>query len=555
MLKTSRKFRNPERTARLRQDDFRSGPRMSLTRNRLMLLAGLLCLELVALALAYQVLTSFECQATEAMGACRFLRSFVARAMSIFAALALFAWARPAAIAGLVRRIEANCGGTVWCALHFAGVALMFAPLTLPAASAELIFARAVAPWLIGATAAALGALFWLARPEDWRDWLREERFAPLGVLAAGFAIPDLAELAQPLWYWPALARATFDAVYLGLRLIGAGPVADPEAYIIGVDGFLVHIAQQCSGVEGLAMMTAFALLYTALFRDTVRLARFWLVVVPLGLALSWLANVVRIASLILIGAHVSPELAVNGFHSYAGWMFFTLLALALLYVAQVTPWLRKGSPAPDARPLREDWTAARILPFVVFMLASVATSALVSPPDLAYPAKAAAMAAALWYFRRCYAALDRGLDPVAALAGVGVGIGWILLRGPASAEDAALAAGLAGLGGAALAFWAVTRLLGTVLLVPMIEELFFRGYVLTRLDRGGGAWRLASIAISSALFAALHGRWLAAGAAGIVFAAVFLRRGRLGDAILAHVAANLVVATWALANGDWSAI
>ncbi|MER2507284.1 MAG: exosortase E/protease, VPEID-CTERM system [Amaricoccus sp.] len=528
---------------------------MSFARNRLILIAGLLCLELVGLALAYQVLTSFECQATEAMGACRFLRSFVARAISILAALAVFAWARPAAMGRLVRRIEANAGGSAWSSLHFAGVALMFAPLLLPASSPGDLFLRAVGPWLIGATAAGVGALLWLAPPRDWFDWLREERFAPLAVLAAGFAIPDLAELAQPLWYWPALARATFDAVYLALRGIGAGPVADPPAYIIGIDGFLVHIAQQCSGIEGLAMMTAFALLYSALFRDTLRLWRFWLVVVPLGLALSWLLNVARIAGLILIGARISPDLAVNGFHSYAGWMFFTLLALALLYVAQVTPWLRKGPRDLGARPLGEDWTAARILPFVVFMLGSVAASALSSHPDLAYPLKAAAMAAALWFFRRCYARLDRGIDPVALVAGVGVGFGWILLRAPASAEDARLAAGLAGFGGAALALWATTRILGTVLLVPMIEELFFRGYVLARLDRGGLAWRFVAIAVSSALFAALHGRWLAAGAAGLVFACVFLRRGRLSDAIVAHVVANFVVAGWAVANGDWSAI
>lgn len=527
---------------------------MTLSGNRLLLIAGLLCVELAALALSYQVLTSFECQATEAVDACRFLRSFVARGISMLAALAILAWARPAAIGRLARRIEANAGGPTWSALHFAGVALMFAPLLSQATGADL-FARAVGPWLVGAVAAGVGALLWLAPPRDWLDWLREERFAPLGVLAAGFVIPDLAEFAQPLWYWPALARATFGAVWLALRGLGSAPLADPEAYIIGVDGFLVHVAQQCSGIEGLAMMTAFALLYTALFRDTLRLPRFWLVVVPLGLALSWLLNVARIALLILIGARISPELAVNGFHSYAGWMFFTLLALALLYGAQVTPWLRKGPREAAARPLREDRTAARILPFVVFMLASVATSALSRHPDLAYPLKVVAMAVALWFFRRCYDWSRRGLDPVSLVAGAAVGLGWIAVPAPPGAHGAELAAALAGLGGAAFAFWALARIVGTAVLVPMVEELFFRGYVLARLDRGGLGWRLVGIAVSSLLFAALHGRWLAAGAAGIVFALVMLRRGRLSDAIQAHMAANILVAGWALANGDWSAI
>ena len=68
-------------------------------------------------------------------------------------------------------------------------------------------------------------------------------------------------------------------------------------------------------------------------------------------------------------------------------------------------------------------------------------------------------------------------------------------------------------------------------------------------------ALRVLAIVVSSALFAAMHDRWLVALLAGVVFALLHLRRGRLADAIAAHVAANLVVALWALASGDWSAI
>ena len=92
-------------------------------------------------------------------------------------------------------------------------------------------------------------------------------------------------------------------------------------------------------------------------------------------------------------------------------------------------------------------------------------------------------------------------------------------------------------------------------MLVPVVEEAFFRGYVLTRLDSGTWASRVAAVAVSSALFALLHGRIVAAGAAGVVFALVMLRRGRLADAILAHGLANALIAAVALWRGAWSLI
>ena len=54
---------------------------------------------------------------------------------------------------------------------------------------------------------------------------------------------------------------------------------------------------------------------------------------------------------------------------------------------------------------------------------------------------------------------------------------------------------------------------------MPLVEELLFRGYLLARIDRGGPALRVLAIVVSSALFAAMHDRWLVALLAGVVFA------------------------------------
>jgi CAAX prenyl protease-like protein len=61
------------------------------------------------------------------------------------------------------------------------------------------------------------------------------------------------------------------------------------------------------------------------------------------------------------------------------------------------------------------------------------------------------------------------------------------------------------------------------------------------------------SILISSALFGALHGAWLAGTLVGLLYCAAFARRGSLADSILAHATTNALLAAFVLATGDWS--
>jgi exosortase E/protease (VPEID-CTERM system) len=521
------------------------------------LVGGVFALELLGLAYAFQFLTSFDCAASGNLVACQGVRNLVVRALSIFAVLGVYAWARPGAFAFLARSGLWEPRAARWILLHAAGVALMFVPLPilLVQGVAETRLNTLLGPWLAGAAMASVGALLWLAPWAAWRTFAARERFLPLALVVFGFALPSLARLLQPLWWhWDGLTRLTFAAGTRVLAATGTPVTVDPATYVIGSGDFLVQVAKACAGIEGFALVAAFLALYAGLFRAETRFPRFW-ILLPVGLALSWGLNVVRIAALIWIGAHVSPALAVDGFHSFAGWMFFTFLALGLLWAAHTLPWFQAGSARTLAPPLRSDWTAARILPFVAFMLASVVASALFSQPELGYPLKAAAMAAALSIFAGHYRHLALIPDPLAVVAGLAVGVLWLVLRPAGGATDAALSAALAGLAPAVFAAWVVIRVAGTVLLVPLVEELFFRGYVLTRLDRGGALHRLLALAVSSGLFAALHGSWLAAGLAGLIFGLVMLHRGRLTDAIAAHVAANLVVALWALARNDWGAI
>jgi exosortase E/protease (VPEID-CTERM system) len=159
-------------------------------------------------------------------------------------------------------------------------------------------------------------------------------------------------------------------------------------------------------------------------------------------------------------------------------------------------------------------------------------------------------MALALWIFRKPVLALTRELDLIAIGAGLLIGIGWIVTAEPSEPYES-----LAEFGALALVIWVILRVIGTAILVPLVEELFFRGYLFSLIDDGSPMRRGLAIAISTAGFAALHSRPLAAAIAGIIFAAVMLRRGRVFDAIVAHAVANALIAAAALATGQWSLI
>ncbi len=527
-----------------------------LTDRRPLAIGALFVAELAVLALSYQLLAQFECRGTNAFELCRFLRSMVVRALAVFAAMVVLVWARPEPFARFLAGARASAGPHAAMLLHLAGIALLMAPLAVFGGDGlTATFGTAAVLWIAGGLAAAVGGLLWLAPLAEWRSLLRDTG-ALLPVVALAALIPDMADLVQPLWHLQAITTVTFAAVVQLLDLVSDGTYADPASYVIGVRAFVVVVSQQCSGVEGFALVTVFCALYAFLFRDTIRPLRLLLVVWPVALALSWVLNIVRIAALILIGAHVSPDLAVNGFHSYAGWMFFTLLALGILYAVQAIAWFHRDGPArsADGPALRDDPVAVQILPFVAFMVGSVLAGALAVHPDLAYPVKVAAMGAAVLVFLPAYRRLPWSVDPVAVAVGLAVGAGWLWLD-PGDPAAPALSAGLAAVPAALLAGWIALRVIGTVVLVPLIEEMFFRGYVLTRIDRGGLMLRIVAIAVSSALFAALHGRWIEAGLAGVAFALVMLRRGRVTDAVVSHAAANAVVALGAALAGDWTRI
>ena len=390
--------------------------------------------------------------------------------------------------------------------------------------------------------------------PAAWWSLVRRDPLTLAAVVLGGLAAPALVADDDMAWAWSPLARVTFAGVGTLAQLFGTAET-DPSQYLIILDGFAVEIAAACSGLEGFALVTGLIAIYFWIDRGSLDFRRAW-ILLPVGLLLSFALNVVRITLLLVIGARISPQLAQDGFHGHAGWLMFVLLGLPLVGIARTVPWFRIAPAAGPRRPgppsLARDPNAALILPFMALMFASLLASTFALVPELWYPLKVLATLAVLALFAPVLSRFEWRPDALSIGAGLAVGAAWALTAPAASATDTELAEALAVLPAAWLAGWAVFRVAGSVLLVPLVEEAFFRGYVLARLD-GPGWRRAAAILVSAALFALLHDRWLAAFLSGIVFSLVMLRRGRLGDAAAAHAAANLVLAARAVARGDWA--
>ena len=118
----------------------------------------------------------------------------------------------------------------------------------------------------------------------------------------------------------------------------------------------------------------------------------------------------------------------------------------------------------------------------------------------------------------------------------------------------------LDGLAGPVRFAWLALKVLGSVVMIPIVEELAFRGFLWTRLSQTDAFGRFKepiatflTLVATSIVFGLVHHAMLAGVATGFVYGALMLGRPRLADAIYAHVVTNALVAVWVLVFGAWS--
>ena len=213
--------------------------------------------------------------------------------------------------------------------------------------------------------------------------------------------------------------------------------------------------------------------------------------------------------------------------------------------------------------------TLAYVAPFAAYVVLMQAERALSLPGQIAYPIRLLIVALVL-VFRSRKVMPPRPSFPLWSVAvGVAVFLVWIgpdVLFGPAWRHFALFENRLTGSAATSLSpvllqsipFLAI-RIAGSAVLVPIVEELFWRGWLMRWLIHTEfmsvpiGQYAPAALWVTAALFAAEHGSYWEVGlAAGIVYNWWVIRSKNLADAMLAHAVTNGLLAAYVLLFGQW---
>ena len=213
----------------------------------------------------------------------------------------------------------------------------------------------------------------------------------------------------------------------------------------------------------------------------------------------------------------------------------------------------------------------ARTLPFAAFMVLLALRGSL--PPDglfgldprWVYGLTVLIVGALLAWFWREYGELVAQTVPSLSEAALAVVVGvvvfglWINLDTPWMRLGEA-SAGFVPTDAQGQLMWPLiaVRWVGASLLVPVMEELFWRSFLMRWVQspqfesvmpqRVG----LKAVVLSTFVFMLAHTLWLAAIVAGLAYAWLYVRTGKLWVPIIAHAVTNGVLGVWVVMTGRW---
>ena len=225
---------------------------------------------------------------------------------------------------------------------------------------------------------------------------------------------------------------------------------------------------------------------------------------------------------------------------------------------------MQKSLPPRDAAGKE---TVAWVAPFLTFVGIMALEKLLPLGPGVLYPLRAGAVLVVMLVFSRRVIAWRPSQGVASVVMGVVVFAIWIgpdliwagwrhlwIFENKLFSAESTLAPGLR----SNFAFIAV-RVFGSVALVPILEELFWRGWLMRWLIAQDfrkvplGAYAPSAFWITAALFASEHGSYWDVGLiTGVIYNWWMIRTRNLADCILAHAVTNGCLAAYVLARGQW---
>jgi CAAX prenyl protease-like protein len=212
---------------------------------------------------------------------------------------------------------------------------------------------------------------------------------------------------------------------------------------------------------------------------------------------------------------------------------------------------------------LRAHPVVARAAPFLLFIALLMASSS-GSGMSWLVVARAAIIALVLAWFWPYYSELRKPAPThpawwaLAVIAGLAVFLIWITFD-----DDWAVLSRSPGFvarlpdGGTDWVL-GLARLAGMALVVPVMEELFWRSLVLRWIEKHDflavdpRRVGLLAFIITTVLFALEHDQWFAGAIAGMAYSTLYMRSGNLWVPIVAHAVTNGALGVWVLATQNW---
>ncbi len=182
----------------------------------------------------------------------------------------------------------------------------------------------------------------------------------------------------------------------------------------------------------------------------------------------------------------------------------------------------------------------------------------------IGYSIKLIVVVGLLWYCRVIFRDLARPSTSAIALA-VGVGLAvttaWIGLDGhyyvPSwIGKRVAFDPSIIPTPGRSL--FIVIRMIGLVLIVPPIEELFYRSFLMRWMIDPNylrvpiGKVTPLALAVTTLVFAGSHPEWLPAVLTGLAWGGLVWHTKNVTACVISHAAANLALGIYVLITGDW---
>lgn len=106
--------------------------------------------------------------------------------------------------------------------------------------------------------------------------------------------------------------------------------------------------------------------------------------------------------------------------------------------------------------------------------------------------------------------------------------------------------------------FYCLVHLLGSSIVVPPLEEVFWRSFLYRYSIRTNfeslplNFFHPTAFFVISLLFGLEHYEWAQGLICGLAFQWLVLSKNRLGDAIVAHAITNFLLGLWVIGRGDW---